>query len=155
MNKQNRLTVLRNNTKFILFYRVAALLLITAGLFVCLQLFEEEKNLVSLFTYTVQSNLIVWVFFLLSSFWTAKRIFSKTDCKEGAFGSVYSFCCCIAILVTFLVFWCYLAPSGWMQNRLLSFRNLSIHFFCPALMILDRILFYEKEPLKNHRYCIC
>ena len=44
--------------------------------------------------------------------------------------------------MSWLIFWCYLAPSGWMQNRLLSFRNLAIHLFCPVLMVLDRILFY-------------
>lgn len=149
MNKQNRITALRNNTIFILFYRIASFLLITAGLIVCLQLLEEEKNLLSLFTYTVQSNLFVWSFFLLSSVRTIKSLLRNTEHKDCTFCSVFSFCACIAVVVTFLVFWCYLAPSGWMQNRLLSFRNLSIHFFCPVLMVLDRILFTKKGSLKK------
>ncbi|MBE5951612.1 MAG: hypothetical protein E7260_08495 [Lachnospiraceae bacterium] len=149
MTNKNRLTALGNDTKFILFYRVTSFLLITAGLCVCLQLFEEEKNLLSLFTYTVQSNLMVWFFFLISSIRTAKAVYSGTKVKTCDFCSIFSFCTCIAITVTFLIFWCYLAPSGWMQNRLLSFRNLSIHFFCPVLMVLDRILFYPKGQMKK------
>lgn len=149
MNHKNRFFALRNNTIFILSYRVAAFLLITAGLFVCLQIFEEEKNFLSLFTYTVQSNLLVWLFFLLSSIRTAKSLLSKTEHRDCTFCSVLSFCACIAIVVTFLIFWCYLAPSGWMQNSLLTFRNLSIHFFCPLLMVADRLLFSKKEALKK------
>jgi len=149
MKNQNRFSAIRTNTKFILFYRVVSFLLITVGLVVCLQLFEEEKNLYSLFTYTVQSNLLVWFFFLASSIRTAKELYTGKKFTGCGFCSVFSFSSCIAIMVTFLIFWCYLAPSGWMQNNLLSFRNLSIHFFCPVLMILDRLLFFEKGLLKK------
>ena len=149
MNDNKGFLTLKNNPKFILAYRIAALLLITAGLLVSLRVFNEEKNLYALFTYTIQSNLIVLFFFLASSIRTAKDVINGTQNRDCAFCSVFSFSACIAIVVTFLIFWCYLAPSGWMENRLLSFRNLSIHLFCPVLMVLDHILFCPKGTLKK------
>lgn len=149
MNSNHIISTLKNNGRFVLAYRISTFLLITLGLLVSLRVFTDDPHPYALFTYTIQSNLLVWTFFLISIIKTVKKLRS-TD-KDGDYGfySVFSFAVCIAIVVTFLIFWCYLAPTGWTKNRLLSFSNLSIHLFCPLLMVLDRILFYKKGVLKK------
>ena len=140
---------LKNNGTIILIYRIGAFILISLGLLASLRPFSVHPNPYSLFTYTIQSNLLVWSFFLFSIVLTLRKLSGQENDRDFGFCSAFSFAVCIDIIVTFLIFWCYLAPSGWMKNSLLSFKNLSIHFFCPLLMVLDRILFYRKNVLKK------
>lgn len=149
MKNNSLISTLKNNGKFVLIYRLIAFLLITLGIYSSLRIFSDDPNPYALFTYTLQSNLLVWIFFLISIIKTIQKLRSGNSTGDYGFHSVFSFSVCIAIVVTFLIFWLYLAPSGWMKNRLLSFRNLSIHFFCPVLMVLDRVLFYKKGVLKK------
>ena len=149
MSDNKTFATIKNNPKFVLFYRLAAFFLITAGMFASLQLLEEEKNLYALFTYTLQSNLFVWVFFLVNIIQTLRKVVSKKHDNDFGFTPVFSFAVCIAIVVTFLIFWCYLVPTGWAKNSLLTFRNLSIHLFCPLFMVLDRVLFYKKATFSK------
>ncbi len=149
MGNTGKLTALKNNGTFILIYRIASFLLITLGLLISLRVFSDDPHPHALFTYTIQSNIYVWIYFLLSIIKTIKKLRSKQNDGNYGFHPVLSFAACIAIVVTFLIFWCYLAPTGWTQNRLLSFKNLTIHLFCPLVMVLDRILFFEKGTLKK------
>ena len=110
---------------------------------------SETPNPYSLFTYTIQSNLLVWGYFLFSIIKTIKKLSIAENDQDFGFHTAFSFAVCIDIIVTFLIFWCYLAPNGWMAGSLLTFKNLSIHFFCPLLAVLDRIMFFRKGSLKK------
>lgn len=52
----------------------------------------------------------------------------------------------VAILLTFLMFNIFLAPSKSLEY-LLSIRNLSLHVFIPILYVVDWFLFYERKKI--------
>ncbi|MDR1101619.1 MAG: hypothetical protein LBL34_04630 [Clostridiales bacterium] len=140
------------NKYFILGYRILAFIIITLGILATAQVFTGKINFYVFFAYTMQSNILVWLFFAVLIVKTAARIAQRQEAKDENYGfyPVISFAICFAILVTMLIFWGLLAPARWGNSHLLTFANLGVHLFCPLLMIGDRLLFYKKGMLKKH-----
>lgn len=136
------------NKKIVLGYRIAALVIITLGLADTAGFFSGAVNWYVFFAYTIQSNVLVWLFFALLIVKTA----ATPACREKwayGFYPVVSFTVSFAILITLLIFWAILVPISWGGGNLLKFSNLGVHLFCPLLMMGDRVLFYKKGTLKQ------
>ena len=132
-------------------YRIVAFLVIIFGLLYNLGIFSGTLHSVLLLYYTIESNIAALVLFGVFIFLTARKI--KTDGTKGSnsFFPRTTAGVTIAIMLTFLVFWCVLFPFASEEDRALitSYDNLSIHFIAPLLMLFDYILFCESGRLKK------
>ena len=130
-----------DNRAFALCYRVAALVIIAAGLADISGLLSGEINPHVFLSYTVQSNVLVWLFFAFCTIKTARAKVGQH--YPFGFWPAASFAVTIAILITMLLFWAILAPTSWAGGHLLTFSNFAVHLICPILMIFDRFIFYQ------------
>jgi hypothetical protein len=142
--------VIRNKA-FVLGYRIAALVVITAGLMDIVGVFAGNINWYIFFAYTIQSNVLVWLMFVVLIAKTATAPRHSEVAAAGRFGfyPVVSFAVSIAILITMLIFWAILAPMSWSSGSLLTFSNLAVHLVCPLLMLGDRVMFYGKGVMRK------
>ncbi|MDR1094264.1 MAG: hypothetical protein LBL66_08975 [Clostridiales bacterium] len=133
-----------DNKFFILGYRVAAFIIITFGLLTTVGAFNGRVSFYMLFAYTIQSNILVLIFFAVLIAKTAVGIARRDEVQNKNYGfyPVVAFAIAVAIFITMLIFWSILVPL-WGGKNLMTFSNLGVHLFCPLLMIIDRVLFYK------------
>lgn len=144
---------MKNKFWFVLSYRIVAFVIITLGLLANTLVFTGKPNFYALLAYTTQSNLLVWLFFIVL---ITKTIIQKIQNKnEYGFYPIVSFSITIAITITMLIFWLVLAPTSWGNTDLWNFDNFGVHLFCPLFMIGDKILFYKSGTLERQNvFCI-
>jgi len=118
-------------------------MLLGNGLGIILNLTNSENVAESLSYFTMQSNILVFGFFVFLYF--KKKNLSKTGLiLQGAFT--------IAILITFIVYHVLLDPIFGTSNYDPPFwSNFLVHTFTPLMMLLYYLLFTEKgNYLYNH-----
>ena len=138
------------NRVLALVYRSAAFLAVLFGIFLVGGVFGGEVRPGLFLYYTVQSNIVVLVYFLVSAIKTAAVL--KQDGAAGTCGFFprVQAGVLLCIFLTFIVFWAILAPfMAGVKGYLASYENLSVHLVCPLLMIADYIFFSQSAKLKK------
>jgi hypothetical protein len=148
---------------FVIGFRIFALLFSVWGIIAITGIFKNAFNPVTLLAYTVQSNILVAVFFGILLTRTILLIINKEwhsmslEKPYGFFPRLSAFVS-LAIFVTMLVFWFILAPitaQGTRMRGLLALDNLAVHLITPLLMLTDYMLFTERGKLKKHDPLLC
>ncbi|MDR1354786.1 MAG: hypothetical protein LBJ43_00675 [Propionibacteriaceae bacterium] len=145
---------LANNRVFAISYRAFAMLLAAWGVLDTVGVFRGELNPTTLLAYTIQSNILVMVFFAVL---LVKTITAK-DAKSYGFYPRLATHITLAITVTMLVTWCILMPTGmWKMGFAFVFgmQNLTVHMFTALLMIGDLLIFQERGRLKKADLVLC
>ncbi len=138
---------LTEDRRFVLFYRAAALLLAAWGIIIHTIIIGGHRWYISFLTYTVQSNILVVLFFATA---LLRTIGSKDEgCRDFGFYPGFSFAAMIDILLTMLIFWVVLAPNNWAGLNMTGLDNLMVHLFTPLLIFGDRIMFYRRSDMKK------
>ena len=143
------------NKVFALTFRFGAFLFAVAGLMKQIGFFGGEVSFGSFMYYTIQSNILAILFFALMIVRTAKAL------RNGERGTVgwyprLGMVCAVVLLVTMIVFWVLLAPSGIEAAYLWTFENIAVHTVTPLLCLLDYILFSEPRRLRYRDiYYVC
>jgi len=143
--------------------------------------FSESLNLGTLMFYTLQSNILVIVLFVMLTIRTFlryresiktteyngnnnihhKNIPDEAGIKTDNVGyyTRFEMVCSINIMLTFLVYWIMLAPMLFTMTDefpMWTYANLSVHGFAPILCLLDYILFTKRGHIKYRDvYAVC
>ena len=133
--------------KVALLYRIASLLIATAGLLDLLGVFQGNFYTGVLYYYTAQSNIMAIVLFIMLTVRTITGLHKGNEKSAGYFPR-FSMICSIDILLTFIVFWVLLVPQLAGTFPLWTFSNLAVHAITPLLCLFDYILFAEPRRLK-------
>jgi hypothetical protein len=154
---------LRENKIFVIVYRSCAFFLGIWGILTTAGVFRKAFNPVILLAYTIQSNILVIVFFGILLARTIVCIYDKEK-RAAPSGSPYSFFprlsafVTLAIFVTMLVYWFILLPIS-VQTMSLSgifaFDNLVVHLFMPLLMLVDYLALTERGKFKKYDFLLC
>ncbi|MDR1239006.1 MAG: Pr6Pr family membrane protein [Treponema sp.] len=148
---------------FVIVFRLFSLVFSVWGIIAITGIFKNAFNPVTLLAYTVQSNILVAVFFCVLLTRTILRIIGKEkhvlmlEKPYGFFPRLSAFVS-LAIFVTMLVFWFILAPvyvQGAGMRGLLALDNLAVHLITPLLMLMDYLLFTERGKLKKYDPLLC
>jgi len=143
-----------NSKSFALIYRLAAFIFIAVGILDTAGVFSGNVNWHIFLTYTVQSNVLVLLFFAVLIVKTMRLGNRVGKPYPFAFYPIVSFVFSIDILITMLIFWTILAPMTWAGGYLLSFSNFAVHLISPLLMIFDRIMFYQPGRIRKYALLI-
>jgi len=151
---------LRENKIFVIIYRTFAFLLGIWGILATAGVFKNAFNPVTLLAYTVQSNIIVTMFFGILLVKTIRRKERQSAFLEKPYGFFprLSMFVSLAIFITMLVDWFILVPINVPRVSLLSLLapdNLVVHLFMPLLMLADYIMFNERGKLKKYDTLLC
>jgi len=153
---------LSHNKIFALGFRAFAFLFAVWGVLAIMGVFKNAFQPMGLMMYTVQSNILVAVFFgvllaktVLSICGGEKRPVSSE--KPYGFFPRLSAIVTLAIFVTMLIYWCILVPiaPGTGIRRFLAPDNLAEHLITPLLMLADYLIFTERGKLKKYDPLLC
>ena len=136
------------NIKFALIFRICSLVIITFGFLSMIGVFGSCLNLGTLMFYTLQSNILVIVLFVMLTVRTFIGFREKST--DVGYYARFEMVCSINIMLTFLVYWIMLAPMLFTMTDefpMWTFANLSVHGFTPILCLLDYILFTKRGHL--------
>jgi hypothetical protein len=146
-----------NNWFFAAGFRAFGLLFTVWGVLTTTGALKNAFDPVLLLAYTIQSNILVAMFFGVL---LAKTLLKKNSGKEGpearekpyGFFPRLSMCVALAIFVTMVVYWAILVPaSGQGGFRwFLALNNLAVHLITPLLMIADYLMFTKRGLLKKY-----
>jgi len=171
------------NRSFALVYRIAALAIAVTGFLSMMGLFSGGWNFSVLAFYTLQSNVLIILLFIMLVVRTVMGL-REGNAGEGYTGEGYTdegntgevrvgknnigsvgyfarfeMVCCVNIMLTFLVYWVLLAPRMFIMNDgfpIWTYANLAVHGFTPLLCLLDYILFVKPGHLKyTDVYYVC
>ena len=141
-----------------LVFRVAVLVIAVTGFLTMMGVFGGGWNFGVLAFYTLQSNILVIVLFIMLIIRTVIGLREDTLGDVGYF-SRFEMVCVINIMLTFLVYWVLLAPRVFMMVDdfpIWTYANLAVHGFTPLLCLLDYILFTQPGHLKYRDvYYVC
>jgi hypothetical protein len=160
---QVKCSKLPQNKIFVITFRACALLFAVWGILAITGTFKNAFNPVALLAYTLQTNILVAIFFGILLTRTILltidkgRVDKSSEKPYGFFPRLSAFVT-LAIFVTMLVFWFILAPAsvrGEGMGRLLALDNLAVHLITPLLMLADYILFTERGRLKHYDPLLC
>ena len=90
----------------------------------------------TLLYYTNQSNVLMGIICLFFALW---QIFSKRSMPRWAY--VVKYAGTVAITITFLVFWLFLAPFMTADMPIYTLNSICLHLVAPLLAVTDFILF--------------
>lgn len=131
--------------KAIIIYRIFFAFVCGLGLYLGMINKAEDGfmgNGTALNFYTLQSNL--WVFILECFLITFSIIEERKHVTIiGSKVVVVKFVLTVAILITFIVYWCMLAPYI-NQNDIFALSNILLHLVSPMLMLVD-FLFLDRD----------
>jgi hypothetical protein len=130
-----------------LYFRVFALIFIIIGLLFHLHVFYGTFRPSQLMYYTLQSNVLAVILFIVLIYSNSKAIKEKNEEKESV--TRFEMVCVIDLLLTFFVYWIMLAPKEFERgDNLLRFANLAVHFFTPIFCIADYFIFAATKKSK-------
>ncbi|MDR2654147.1 MAG: Pr6Pr family membrane protein [Mycoplasmataceae bacterium] len=153
---------LKNNFLFALLFRGLSFILAFFGLIDIVGVFINKVHPTTFLFYTIQSNIVVILFFLILFIFTIlKRNNKEETCKFGFFPRISSVLS-MDIFVTMLVFWVLLLPSVIQTHdpvvikKMFTFGNMQAHLITPILMIFDYIFFNKRGKIKkfDSLYCV-
>ena len=146
------------NSKIALIFRFISLIIALLGFFSMTGLFEGRFHLSSLVYYTMQSNILIIILFLML---TLRTLWEVRNPKYGnaAFYARFEMVCVLNIFITFIVYWVMLAPEHFTMggsDGLWNFGNLAVHGITPLLCLIDYVLFTQPRHLKYRDvYYVC
>ncbi len=135
--------------EFSIFYKILVILSLSTGVF--LNVINTTSVPAILSYYTLQSNIICLVAFLIFAIMEIRQKIYKTDIYYLMKGAII-----IAILLTAITYRCALAPIGFEMDSLQKsiankeFANLLVHTISPILVVMDYFLFDEKGHFKYY-----
>lgn len=142
------------NTKISLIYKIIAAIISFAGFSMFIFSFGIEQA----YYYTIQSNILCAVYFILAVIYISKEMKSKKD-EPIVFMPRFKGAVVIAITVTMIIFWGLLSNSDFtMDPETLAtmpfvvrspWPNYIVHSIVPLLMIFDWLLFDPKGVFKK------
>ena len=140
------------NRKFALAFRAGSFLFITSGILKQIGVFKGIITPVSFMFYTILSNILAILLFLILTVRTAKSLRESPRGDSGWY-SRFEMVCVVDLLVTFIVYWVLLAP---IMTSLWTFENITLHAIAPLLCLLDYVLFSKARCLKYRDvYFVC
>jgi hypothetical protein len=150
-------STLFDNGVFVVAFRAFALLFTVWGVLATTGVFQNTFDPVLLLAYTIQSNIVVALFFGVLLVETLRKI--NRGGRVAAHGKPYGFfprlsmVVALAIFVTMVIYWAVLAPlsvQGGGARKLLAVNNLAVHFIVPLLMLADYLMFTKRGLLKKY-----
>lgn len=147
-----------HNRLIALIYRTASLIFTFFGLLAVMNVFSGEFSGSILVYYTIQSNFLALILFLLLVIRTMKSL-----CNNGAVGTAgffarFEMVCVVDLLLTLIVYWVLLAPGLFTMSGPYSpytFGSLATHLVTPLLCLLDYLLFSDSGHLRYQDvYCV-
>jgi hypothetical protein len=156
-------STLSDNKVFVTVFRGFALLFGAWGVLAVAGVFKDAFNPVILLAYTIQSNILVVIFFGILLVKTLMRTAGGEKAQasqEKPFGFFprLSMLVAFAIFVTMLIYWIVLAPLNVQESgawKLLALDNLAVHLITPLLMLADYMLFTKRGMLKKYDVLLC
>jgi hypothetical protein len=147
------------NRIFALIFRITAFLLCLFGILVCTGILNGQLIPKSLLYYTIQSNILMLIFFGVLIYKTAMALKKEGKIGNNGYFPRISAGIFLAIMLTMIIYWVILLPevlssSTW--QSLFTFKNLSVHLITPILVLIDYILFSNKGHIKkNDPFIFC
>lgn len=135
-----------------LFFRVVALVLITAGIVRITGIFGPEPGWASFTFYTVQSNILCLIWMALLVLITVRDLGTTGPRGHSTPSARWSAAIMMAITITMLVYLIVLVPATFVQDSgyvPFSLTDNLIHIITPCLLILDWLLFVPKGRVRG------
>ena len=129
--------------KLDLLFKVIIVLVSGIGLFLNFRLLTIRDSIIY---FTIQSNLLCFIFYLVTVILMFTKKLKKTDIYYILKGMVT-----MSITITFFVYW-FILSSGESMGAYIghNLENYFVHLFTPLLVIFDYILLGEKGHLKKN-----
>ena len=128
--------------KLSLLFKIIIVIISGIGLYLNFNLLSFKDSIIY---FTIQSNLLCFIYFLGLVVLTITKKLKKTDLYYISKGMVT-----MAITITFIVYWFVLVPEGGLDAYVgHELENNFVHLFTPLLVMLDYIIFGEKGHLKK------
>ena len=128
--------------KLSLLFKIIIVMVSGIGLYLNFNLLSFRNSIIY---FTIQSNLLCFIYFLGLVLFTITKKIKKNDFYYISKGMVT-----MAITITFIVYWFVLVPEGGIEAYVgHELENNFVHLFTPLLVIFDYIIFGEKGHLKK------
>lgn len=140
-----------HDRRFAFVFRLFAFVFTFLGLLSALGVFQGNIQLDKLMFYTVQSNALGVILFLILAIKTGREWRSKGNFGKNGYYPSFEMVCVIDLSLTLLVYWFILVPvnfSMYDEYTPWRFNNLVVHLITPLLCLLDYILFVESRSLR-------
>lgn len=129
--------------KLDLLFKIIIVLVSGIGLFLNFKLLTVRDSIIY---FTIQSNLLCFIFYLITVILMLTKKLKKNNMYYISKGMVT-----MAITITFFVYWIILSSGEGMEAYIgHNLENYFVHLFTPSLIILDYIIFGEKGNLKKN-----
>lgn len=129
--------------KLSLLFKIIIVIISGIGLYLNFNLLSFKDSIIY---FTIQSNLLCFIYFLGLVVLTITKKLKKTDLYYISKGMVT-----MAITTTLIVYWFVLVPEGGIEAYIgHNLENNFVHLFTPLLVIFDYIIFEEKGHLKKN-----
>ena len=129
--------------KLSLLFKIIIAIISGIGLYLNFNLLSFKDSIIY---FTIQSNLLCFIYFLGLVVLTITKKLKKTDLYYISKGMIT-----MAITTTLIVYWFVLVPEGGIEAYIgHNLENNFVHLFTPLLVIFDYIIFGEKGHLKKN-----
>lgn len=129
--------------KLSLLFKIIIVIVSGIGLYLNFNLLSVRNSIIY---FTIQSNILCFIYFLVLVILTVTKKLKKNDFYYVSKGMVT-----MAITITFIVYHLVLVPEGGIAAYVgHNLENNFVHLFTPLLVMLDYILFAEKGHLKKN-----
>ena len=140
-----------HNRLFALIFRFLFVIGCGIGLYLNSGLPSGEPAPYMLIFYTIQSNVLCFVFFSLLVIKTFHDLLTKGVKGSTAFFPHFKGAVTMAVAITFLIYHFILVPQFMSASKaynLLTWQNLLVHYFVPLSAIIDWLVFDEKHSFR-------
>ena len=140
-----------HNRRVAAIFRGAAMAFSLVGLLAQMGVFEGHFRIASFMYYTIQSNLLAFILFVILFARTVKGLKQDGEYGEAGYFSRFEMVCTVDLLLTFLVYWVLLVPQSFSMDgdmNLWTFTNLAVHLITPLLCLVDYVLFAQPRRLQ-------
>jgi hypothetical protein len=138
-----------HNRLVALVFRFGSAVFALTGILLHLYMSSPRPDFSLFVYYTIQSNLLALVLFVMLGCRTAKALLREGRTGKTGYFARFEMVCVIDLLLTLVVYWVMLAPGAFSMggyNR--SFGNVAVHLVTPLLCLVDYILFTDSKHLK-------
>lgn len=130
-------------------YRMLYILIGVVGLLIQLGVLDGGFNPTSLVYYTVLSNILCVVYFILRTVYDNKPVIHPGAFRRFIMSADTKYSVTMCIMLTFLIYHFLLAPSG--DNAVNTFSQYSVsnyilHYIIPLMTLLDFLVFDKNAP---------
>lgn len=143
-----------HDRRFAFIFRLFAFVFTFSGILDAVGIFKGNFQPAGFVFYTVQSNELGVILFLILVIKTGIEWNGKGSLGKTGYYPNFELVCVVDLLLTLFVYWIILVPTGFsMSDSFTPWRlnNLVVHLITPLLCLLDYILFVDTRSLK-YRY---